>query len=146
MRLKDELSPKDDSELNTWFEWVEEIVKARHLIAIYDIGEEELDSVILKALFQLAKSQGRKTDGGIGEVKLAISWNRLDMVKENIFNKKAAHASLSQADYCYLMPVALSLDRVDFVRAFLEHGFVLRNFLSISQLLLLYNNNVCTRT
>ena len=142
-RLKDELGSKDDSELNTWFEWVEEIVKARHLVAIYDCGEEELDSVILKVLFQVVAAQGRRVDRGMGELKLAIAWNRIDMVGENIFSENAVSGSLSQTDFCYLMPVALSLDRVDFVRAFLENGLNLRNYLSIPQLLLLYNNNVC---
>ena len=121
---------------------VEEIVGARHLVAIYDSEQSlDLDSVILKVLFQ-AGSKQRVLDRGVGELKLAIAWNRIDMVEESLFNSSTGSISLTQEDFRHLMALALSLKRVDFIKAFLEKGLRLRDFLTVSQLILLYNNTV----
>ncbi len=134
--------PASEQELNQWVTWVEEIVRERNLIAIYDaeLGED-LDSSILKVLFA-AGGEERTVDRGMGELKLAITWNRIDMVQETLFSERESRQMLTQEDYQYLMPVALHLDRVEFVKAFLERGLAMKKFLTVNQLILLYNKAV----
>ena len=138
--------PPSESDLQTWLGMVEEIARARNLVAIYDSEEnQDLDSVILKVLFQAGSHEG-VDDRGMGEVKLAIAWNRIDMVEETIFKSKTGLVSLTQQDLKYLMPVALSLNRVEFVKTFMQKGLILRDFLTVPQLLLMYNQAVCVKS
>ena len=136
-------SENDKASLENLVTLIAEIMQARNLVAIYDPEEEELDSAIMRVLFS-AISKENIIDRAIGEIKLAIAWNRIDIVESAIFRKESGTGELlTLADYKYLMPVAVEMDRVQFVKAFLKRGMLLQNFLTVGQLLLLYNNAVC---
>ena len=137
---------KDSAYVLTWMRWVEEILQERDLITIFEAEEAsesvDLSSTILEALFKVARLQ-RLSDRGLGELKLALAWNRIDMAKDIIFKGGPADSTLTQLELQYLLPFALVKNRVEFVKAFLARGVNLQKFLSIQQLILLYNECVC---
>ena len=100
----------------------------------------------------------------IGELRLALAWNRFDMVQAAVFSAEArtaeatedaehqqhaghAHLMRQQSvirgeDLVSLMPFALEHSRVDFVKEFLERGLPLGEYLTVVELLRLYQT-VC---
>ena len=142
-----------EKELEVWHNQVMEMVQPRHLITVYDAGigridgGEYLDSAILKCLFK-ATSGEQNVDEGLSELKLALAWDRIDLVKEAIFSDepgKGKQAGLSSAQFAYLMPYTLEHDRIEFVREYLAHGLEIGKYLTIKNLMLLYNNHVFVR-
>ena len=138
------VSVPDKANIEKCLGLITDIIRERTLVTIYD-PDEELDSAIMRVLFS-AISKENIVDRAIGEIKLAIAWNRIDIVKTAIFRKDSGTGELlTVEDYRYLMPIALQMDRIQFIKAFLEKGLILRNFLTVSQLILLYNNTVCSK-
>ena len=139
-----QMNPPESSEgiINNWIALISDIIRERNLVTIYEPEEEELDSAIMRVLFS-AISKENVVDRAIGEIKLAIAWNRIDIVESAIFHKETGTGELlTLEDYRYLMPFALEMERTQFVKAFLEKGLFLRDFLTVGQLILLYNNTV----
>ena len=135
-------SEADPSVIDNWLFLISDIIREQNLVTIYESEEEELDSAIMRALFS-ATSKENIVDRSIGEIKLAIAWNRMDIVETTIFRVESGKKELlTLEDYRYLMPIALEMDRIQFVKAFLENGLVLKDFLTVGQLILLYNKTV----
>ncbi len=141
------LSEKD-SEL--WFNQIEEMVNHRKLISVYDAGMgridggDYLDGSILKALFKSTANEAL-TDNGLSELKLALAWDRIDLVQDLVFNDDPSadqDEKLTGDHYFYLLPFALENERVAFVKEFLAHGLVINEFLTIKRLIILYNKTV----
>ena len=93
------------------------------------------------------------------QLSLALTWNRCDIAKKEIFQdgERAVHLSdcILGADWMLFdisgqewpagaleraMLEALENDRVDFVRLLLENGVNMNKFLTISRLEVLYNS------
>ncbi len=143
-----DLTAKD---VEIWYNQIMEMIEMRNLISIYDAGVgridggDYLDSAILKGLFKATSSE-RDKDQGLSELKLALSWNRVDLVKEALFigsSECNKSVGLSSAHFAYLMPYTLEHDRIEFVRDFMAHGLEIGKFLSTKILLVLYNLHVC---
>lgn len=134
---------------------VDSCIYDERLITVYKINEKnnlELDLAILSALL---KAQGAcnvdsmnnacacRTDllgkgaSKLDQLKLALTWNRVDVAEEKIFTPDTDWPSGSLDD---VMLDALRLGRVDFVKLFLAHGVSMRDFLTVSRLTKLYNS------
>jgi hypothetical protein len=105
-----------------------------------DYSTDEIDEAIL---FAILKSQKHLLKEEITEatknaqLKLAITWDRVDMAKKFILNEN----QLWETEQLHeLMYIAIKHDKIDFVKLFLEHGFVLSKFLTNRCLLKLYND------
>lgn len=73
----------------------------------------------------------------LDQLKLALTWNRVDVAEEKIFTPDTDWPPGSLDD---VMLDALRLGRVDFVKLFLAHGVSMRDFLTVSRLTKLYNS------
>ena len=135
--------------MDSWCQKVEEMTNNRKLITIYESGlgridgGDYLDGAILDALFKSTSNQ-KGLDQGISELKLALSWNRIDLMKDLVFNENSTSKEdelVAAEQFAQLLPFALSQDRIDFVRDFL--ALFIHEHLTIQLLVVLYNKNVC---
>ena len=88
----------------------------------------------------------------IGELRLALAWNRFDMAQAAVFGAEAGTPEATEdaprltrqqsvirgEELVSLMPFALEHSRVDFVKEFLERGLPLGEYLTAAELLRLY--------
>ncbi|WAR05096.1 TRPCG-like protein [Mya arenaria] len=70
------------------------------------------------------------------QLKLALVWNRIDVAKSEIFTDDKRWPTGILDD---VMFSAILLNRIDFIKLFLEHGVSLKKFLTKERLLMLYN-------
>lgn len=97
--------------------------------------QAEIDVAILLAL--LKKEANENTHKYLQtQIKLALSWDRVDIARKFIFtNDNAAKiGSLNDA-----MFIALTKNRVEFIKLFLENGFSIKKFVTNRMLLKMYN-------
>ncbi|XP_067038540.1 transient receptor potential cation channel subfamily M member 3-like isoform X2 [Acropora muricata] len=143
-------------------QYIEEIVgivnsciRDERLLTVYKIDKKNNLEFNLAILLALLKAQGpcnvdsvdnafaSRTDSQgsgaskIDQLKLALTWNRVDVAEEKIFTPDTDWPSGSLDD---VMLDALRLGRVDFVKLFLAHGVSMRDFLTVSRLTKLYNS------
>ena len=142
---------KTASDVLLWYEWMVDILEHSELVTIYDSGGDDsdednyFDAAILKALFK-STSNEMIVDRGLGELKLALAINRIDMIKGTIFDIDSSDASncrLTTEDFAYVLPLALQKDRVEFVKEFMKYGLMIPDYLSRKRLVILYNKYVC---
>lgn len=146
---------KDKKHVQKIIDIVNRCVYDERLITVYKIDDKnnlELDLAILSALLKaqgacnvdsVDSDCGCRTDSlGLGvsqmdQLKLALTWNRVDVAEEKIFTPDTdwPNGSLDE-----VMLEALQLDRVDFVRLFLANGVSMRDFLTLPRLRKLYNS------
>ncbi|XP_077867329.1 transient receptor potential cation channel subfamily M member 2-like [Saccoglossus kowalevskii] len=114
--------------------WVKDCLRRKDYITIFELdgknSAQDIDLAILQAL--LKANKGREQD----QLKLALSWNRIDVAKSVIFtdNKKWKQGDLDEA-----LHIALINNQVDFVKLFMENGVSLWEFLTVKRLTKLYN-------
>ncbi|XP_033642515.1 transient receptor potential cation channel subfamily M member 1-like [Asterias rubens] len=124
--------PKDAIRYDSLYDDLSEAMKQKNLITIYRVEEEvDIDYAILNALMKASNLS--QPD----QLKLSLMWNRVDLAKEKIFNRKLFldDRSLEEA-----MVVALVRNRVEFVKLLLETGFNMKEFVTDRRLEHLYNS------
>lgn len=105
-----------------------------------DYSTDEIDEAILYAIL---KSQKHLLKDELSEaakqaqLKLAITWDRYDMAKKFILNDSEIWESDKLHD---LMYIAIKQNKFDFVKLFMEQGFLFSKFLTYRCLLKLYND------
>uniref|UniRef100_A0A0N4ZFJ0 LSDAT_euk domain-containing protein n=1 Tax=Parastrongyloides trichosuri TaxID=131310 RepID=A0A0N4ZFJ0_PARTI len=125
-----------NADKNTAFQILNNLMKCvnqKDLLTIYRYGEEgekDVDYAILTAILR-----GQKLTP-MDQLYLALSWNRVDIARNHIFEKNKEFSS--SVLYSILMD-ALLFERVDFVKLLFENGVNLSKFLTISRLEVLYN-------
>ena len=144
--LKPKKQEVDTPYLHIWLERIKTIIQARNLITIYDHrkekNEEEFDTIIIKSLFKVEEDQ-LKSDRGIGQLKLALALNRIDLLESTIFSPESKTVGLlNKKDLLMFMPYTIENFRVEFLKEFIERGVSIRDFLTVPQLLYLYNHCV----
>ena len=72
----------------------------------------------------------------LDQLRLALKWNRSDMAAEELFNDKTAW---NWSDLDDLMTEALIYNKKDFVKLLLQHGVVIKDYLTVTRLRMLYN-------
>ena len=85
-------------------------------ITICDCDVDCVDRIILQGLIKSIKSSGALNDNVAEQLKLAIIWNRVDLVEES-FKANTIPRNLVED----LLFLALKLDRVSFIRKLLDH-------------------------
>ncbi|XP_072311821.1 transient receptor potential cation channel subfamily M member 4-like [Eucyclogobius newberryi] len=117
------------------------IYNNRGLITVYH-GEQEgpndFDTVLLKALVGASKQRESANDSPyIDELKLAVTWNRVDIAKSELFN---GDIQWKYEDLEESMTDALINDKPKFVRLFTENGFSILEYLTYGRLETLYQS------
>uniref|UniRef100_A0A3Q0SCD5 Uncharacterized protein n=1 Tax=Amphilophus citrinellus TaxID=61819 RepID=A0A3Q0SCD5_AMPCI len=115
------------------------IYQNRELITIYH-GEQEspndFDIVLLKTLVKASKQRATVEENPyIDELKLAVTWNRDDIAKSELFNGSIHWRYEDLEDS---MTDALINDKPQFVRLFAENGLNILSYLTYGRLESLY--------
>ncbi|KAK2820313.1 hypothetical protein Q5P01_023272 [Channa striata] len=138
--LKDRIAEKfkkffpSEAEMDKLVERALSIYQNRDLITIYH-GEQEapndFDTVLLKALVAASK-QRLSVDANPynEELKLAVTWNRVDIAKSELFN---GDIHWKYEDLEDSMTDALINDKPQFVRLFTENGLSILKYLTGSR-------------
>ncbi|KAM4524255.1 transient receptor potential cation channel subfamily M member 4-like isoform 2-T2 [Odontesthes bonariensis] len=119
------------------------IYQNRDLITIYH-GEQEgpndFDTVLLKALVGASKHRASVEASPYNEeLKLAVTWNRVDIAKSELFN---GDFQWKYDDLEDSMTDALINDKPQFVRLFTENGLNILDYLTYGRLESLYRSVV----
>uniref|UniRef100_A0A669CBY7 Transient receptor potential cation channel subfamily M member 4 n=1 Tax=Oreochromis niloticus TaxID=8128 RepID=A0A669CBY7_ORENI len=117
------------------------IYQNRHLITVYH-GEHEspddFDTVLLKTLVGASKQQSSaEANPYTDELKLAVTWNRVDIAKTELFN---GDIQWKYEDLEDSMTDALINDKPQFVRLFTENGLNILEYLTYGRLETLYRS------
>nr|XP_004571459.2 transient receptor potential cation channel subfamily M member 4 isoform X1 [Maylandia zebra] len=117
------------------------IYQNRHLITVYH-GEHEspndFDTVLLKTLVGASKQQSSAEDNPYtDELKLAVTWNRVDIAKTELFN---GDIQWKYEDLEDSMTDALINNKPQFVRLFIENGLNILEYLTYGRLETLYRS------
>ncbi|KAK5850774.1 hypothetical protein PBY51_001621 [Eleginops maclovinus] len=117
------------------------IYQNRDFITIYhgeQEGPNEFDTVLLKALVGASKHRASVDDSPYNEeLKLAVTWNRVDIAKSELFN---GDIQWRYQDLKDSMTDALVNDKPQFVRLFAENGLNILEYLTYGQLESLYRS------
>lgn len=98
-------------------------------------GRAELDVAILEALLYAEKDIEQEFGT---QLKLALSWNRIDIARKYLFIGQNIDRVCSVDHFTN----AIVENKYEFVELFLENGFSLKSYLTKRQLLVLYNDTV----
>ncbi|CAM9642449.1 unnamed protein product, partial [Lampetra planeri] len=118
---------------------IQDIVNMSHLLTVFDDkeGGPGIDVAILKALLKASRGEANKAQESCDhQLRLALAWNRVDIATSEIFtdDRKWQTGDLEQ-----VMDAALLENRPEFVSLFVEHGLILREYLTWARLESLYN-------
>ena len=106
-----------------------------------DYSTDEIDEAILYALLKAQKSIIKSEEiqeAKKSQLNLALTWDRVDMAKKFIFSENTEKwETESLLNFMYM---AVKQNKVEFVRLFLQQGFILPKFLTNRCLLKLYND------
>lgn len=128
-QLKEDLKEKiikefGEKEVEKLFNFVRDSLKNLNLITVFEMGSKDsardIDMSVLKALLKARENK-------LENLRLILEWNRIDVAKSEIFTDETQWPT-GMLDN--LMFSALLLDRVDFVKLFLEYGVGLKTFLT----------------
>ncbi|KAL2077964.1 hypothetical protein ACEWY4_025649 [Coilia grayii] len=117
------------------------IYQNRDLISIYNReqeGPDDFDTVLLKALVKASKRCSLADSSPYTEeLKLAVTWNRVDIARSELFN---GDIQWKRDDLEDSMTDALVNDKPEFVRLFTENGLNILNYLTNGRLESLYRS------
>lgn len=147
MDLKDRVSERvkkhfpSEAESDKLVERTLSIYQNRDFITIYH-GEQEgpndFDTVLLKALVGASKHRASADSSPYNEeLKLAVTWNRVDIAKSELFN---GDIHWRYEDLEDSMTDALINDKPQFVRLFTENGLNILDYLTYGRLESLYRS------
>ncbi|CAF0919426.1 unnamed protein product [Brachionus calyciflorus] len=114
---------------------LENVLQYSKLLSVFRLDSSkkrnEVDVAILRSLLKA------QSDSSIAQLKLALTWNRIDIAKDFIFTEDKDWKNGVLND---LMYSALVGDKPDFVEIFLENDCDINEFLTYRRLLKLYND------
>ncbi|XP_065327652.1 transient receptor potential cation channel subfamily M member 4-like [Pelmatolapia mariae] len=130
-----------EAQIDKLVEQVLSIYQNRHLITVYH-GEHEspndFDTVLLKTLVGASKQHlSAEANPHTDELKLAVTWNRVDIAKTELFN---GEIHWKYEDLEDSMTNALINDKPQFVRLFIENGLNILEYLTYGRLETLYRS------
>ncbi|XP_069059375.1 transient receptor potential cation channel subfamily M member 2-like [Pleurodeles waltl] len=124
-----------------WTKKIQDIVRMSQLLTVFredKDGAQDMDVAILQALLKASRRLDHHGhENWDYQLKLAVSWNRVDIAKSDIFTDDK---QWKPSDLYPVMTIALIDNKPDFVRLFLDHGVSLKEFLTWDTLTFLYNN------
>ncbi|KAL7870048.1 hypothetical protein AOLI_G00140360 [Acnodon oligacanthus] len=116
------------------------IYQSKDLISIYhgeQEGPDDFDTVLLKALVRASKLRSVDSSPSTEELKLALTWNRVDIARSELFTGDIQWKS---EDLEGFMTDALVNDKPQFVRLFTENGLNILDYLTLGRLEELYRS------
>uniref|UniRef100_A0A3P8XKB6 Transient receptor potential cation channel, subfamily M, member 4a n=1 Tax=Esox lucius TaxID=8010 RepID=A0A3P8XKB6_ESOLU len=116
------------------------IYQNKDLITVFNSEQEspeDFDTVLLKALVRASKRVSSEASEYTDELKLAVTWNRVDIAKSELFN---GDIQWKYEDLEDSMMDALINDKPQFVRLFNENGLNILDFLTYQRLEELYRS------
>ncbi|XP_023193351.1 transient receptor potential cation channel subfamily M member 2 isoform X1 [Xiphophorus maculatus] len=122
----------EEHEIIEFTKKIQDIIGMSHLLTIFKASEDDqggvdLDVAILKALLKASKTdESRGGESWKRQLELAITWNRVDLAKTEIFTEQSMWKS---NDLHWAMTLALVGNKPEFVSLLLENGLCLRDFL-----------------
>ncbi|XP_078512418.1 transient receptor potential cation channel subfamily M member 2 [Lissotriton helveticus] len=130
-----------DIQIIEWTKKIQDIVRMSQLLTVFredKDGAQDMDVAILQALLKAShRLDHHGHENWDYQLKLAVSWNRVDIAKSDIFTDDK---QWKPSDLYPVMTIALIDNKPDFVRLFLDHGVSLKEFLTWDTLTFLYNN------
>ncbi|XP_053561671.1 transient receptor potential cation channel subfamily M member 2 [Bombina bombina] len=130
-----------ETQIVSWTKKIQDIVRMGSLLTVLreERGHEEgMDVAILQALLKASQSTDRYgQENWDHQLKLAVSWNRPDIAKTQIFTEDW---TWKPSDLYPVLLVSLIENKPSFVRLFLELGVSISEFLTWDTLTILYNN------
>ncbi|XP_041739841.1 transient receptor potential cation channel subfamily M member 4 isoform X2 [Coregonus clupeaformis] len=130
-----------ETEMDKLVERVLSIYQNRDLITVYhgeQEGPDDFDTVLLKALVRASKQRvSSEASPYTEELKLAVTWNRVDIAKSELFN---GDIHWRYQDLQDSMTDALVNDKPQFVRLFTENGLNILDYLTYGRLESLYRS------
>uniref|UniRef100_A0AAR2KGB8 Transient receptor potential melastatin 4b3 n=1 Tax=Pygocentrus nattereri TaxID=42514 RepID=A0AAR2KGB8_PYGNA len=100
-------------------------------------GPDDFDTVLLKALVRASKLRSVDSSPSTEELKLALTWNRVDIARTELFTGDIQWKSEDLEGY---MTDALVNDKPQFVRLFTENGLNILDYLTLGRLEELYRS------
>ncbi|KAI4888581.1 hypothetical protein NFI96_021058 [Prochilodus magdalenae] len=116
------------------------IYQNKDLISIYhgeQEGPDDFDIVLLKALVRASKRRSADSSPSTEELKLAVTWNRVDIARSELFTGDIQWKSENLENF---MTDALVNDKPQFVRLFTENGLNILDYLTCGRLEELYRS------
>ncbi|NP_001269082.1 transient receptor potential cation channel subfamily M member 4b.2 [Danio rerio] len=117
------------------------IYQNKDIISIYNAeqeGAEDFDIVMLKVLVQASKRNvSENTNSYADELRLAVTWNRVDIAKSELFN---GHIDWKYEELKDSMTDALENNKPQFVRLLIDNGLNISTYLTYNRLEILYNS------
>ncbi|KAM8857100.1 transient receptor potential cation channel subfamily M member 2-like [Synchiropus picturatus] len=119
-----------EQQIIEWTKKIQDIIRMPHLLTVLRGGEKnhgDMDVAILQALFKASRyNESPDAEVWKRQLELAITWNRVDIAKTEIFTDDSQWKS---SDLHWAMMSALVGNRPQFVNLLLENGLTLRDFL-----------------
>ncbi|XP_072042106.1 transient receptor potential cation channel subfamily M member-like 2 [Amphiura filiformis] len=136
--LKDRLNAAydvgyDSSKMISLLQDVNTCIHQEHLITVFEMDRGENSDLDLAILTALLKGQ---LASPAQQLSLALSWNRVDVAESKIFSDEIVWPDGSLDPF---ITSALVHNHVEFLRLFLEHGAIMKEYLTVSRLRRLYN-------
>ncbi|XP_056627159.1 transient receptor potential cation channel subfamily M member 4-like [Triplophysa dalaica] len=117
------------------------IYQSKDLISIYHAeqeGADDFDTVLLKTLVQASKHRvSGTTNPYADELKLAVTWNRVDIAKSELFK---GNILWKYDDLEDSITDALKNNKPQFLRLFIDNGLNILEYLTYGRLEDLYNS------
>uniref|UniRef100_A0A8C5PWT9 Transient receptor potential cation channel subfamily M member 8 n=1 Tax=Leptobrachium leishanense TaxID=445787 RepID=A0A8C5PWT9_9ANUR len=138
------LSRITEEDMETWIQWVTEIIENPQFITIIKMEKAEDDvvsSAISLALYKAFSTNEQDKDNRNAQLKLLLEWDQLDLASEEIFTHDRRWESADLEDAMF---DALVKDKPDFVKLLLENGLNLDKFLSSEILRELFTDHIST--
>ncbi|XP_051959196.1 transient receptor potential cation channel subfamily M member 4-like isoform X1 [Xyrauchen texanus] len=147
MELKDRLAERVKkhfpaaNETDKLVDKVVSIYQNKDLIFIYHAeqdGADDFDTVLLKTLVQASKQRvAESANPYADELRLAVTWNRVDIAKSEFFN---GNIQWKYGDLEDSMTDALENNKPKFIRLFIENGLNILDYLTYGRLEKLYKS------
>ncbi|XP_056409084.1 transient receptor potential cation channel subfamily M member 2-like [Hyla sarda] len=130
-----------ETQIIMWTKKIQDIVRMGSLLTILreeKVGDQGMDVAILQALLKASHSTDHYgQENWDHQLKLAVSWNRPDIAKTQIFTEDW---TWKPSDLYPCLTLSLIEDKPLFVRLFLEHGVSLSEYVTWDTLTYLYKN------
>ncbi|XP_026133083.1 transient receptor potential cation channel subfamily M member 4-like isoform X3 [Carassius auratus] len=145
MELRERITTKvkkqfpSEQDMDKLVDKVLSIYQKKDLISIYHAeGTDDFDTVMLKVLVQASKHRvSVTTNPYVDELKLAVTWNRVDIAKSELFS---GNIDWKYEDLEESMTDALENNKPQFVRLFIDNGLNILNYLTYGRLEGLYDS------
>lgn len=147
MELREQLTAKvkkyfpAEKDMDKLVDKVLSIYQNQDIISVYNAeqeGAEDFDIVMLKVLVQASKRHvSENTNSYADELRLAVTWNRVDIAKSELFN---GNIDWKYEELVDSMTDALENNKPQFVRLLIDNGLNILSYLTYGRLENLYNS------